>query len=252
MTTNTMTIKLINYLTLILFANFCYGQEIVSINIADKLNNPFENSQWKPSEIIGLTDYYEFNEHIAEIKLYPVNEEFPHGNFVEFKDGKFTSYNKIPCIQGTFRCTNGTYKVDGNKIDFFLSTISYIKNAEPFKTINKSLGTFYWIKDDFSFRIVKDLKDEPSVNYFEKLQIPIQIFEDKKANYLIKKYIYVFNRYSQIIDNKSKEKYRIMLYEFEEWRTEARNYKTINENEQFHKLIMELDGILYHKTKETR
>lgn len=236
------------------FIIFCAGQVDAQISLRDSRNNPFEGNIYYADEIIGWKDF-KHSAHINVIGLDTVEKGHTYGYTTEFKDNKFISRYLTFCGNGCNYFASGTYKVTGNQIALFLDTISYSGNCDgrSNEAVNKSLGTFYWVKKETGFYILRDIEDAATLDYLEQVKHQVRSFKYITQTQIIMQFISVYNRYIKIFPAENNKEYQVLMTELgnwksasENWRLAAEGYKITDEAEykEYSKIAMELDRIL--------
>lgn len=221
---------------------------LVFLGSISRAQNPFEQTSWAASSRIEAA--------FDELILHPADTANLHASYyhLDFKPGQqFLSYNVPGCGMDCVVQINGNYEVTGNTIRFVITAVNrYKRCSAPQEIKEEPIGTYYWIQDEFALRIVKDLGDEPAENYFEKLEEKPPVFKDKKANYLIRKYVYTYNRYYRVLEQKKEKRYEKMKAELEAWRIEASSHKIkeTTQNEYYQRAVSELYQILHNRARE--
>lgn len=206
--------------------------------------NPFkENTIWGTSERIDN----EFEEiTFWQIDTKDISREFYYQ--IQFKpDNKFEAYNIPGCGMDCVVRVYGNFSTTNTTTQFTIDKTMRFKKCSGEDTINKDIGTYYLIKDEYSLRLVKNFDDEPKQNYFDSLNINISNFNDNEAKKIIEKYRYVYNRIYQFVANKNVNKYRIAKNEASNWTYEGYKYgegKNAEKYNQFRLLVRELDDKL--------
>jgi len=203
--------------------------------------NPFvENTAWATSERI--------DKEFDEITFRQINpQDFSIYDYYQIHflpDNKFMAYNVPGCgidcvvqVYGDFSSTDSTTQ-------FIINKIMRIKGCSGDDTIKNDIGTYYWIKDKYSLRLVKNLADEPKENYFIKLNINFTDYKDEEA-IILEKYASVYNRIYQIVANKKLNKYNIAKKDAINWfYGEANKYTRRSADTKFYLLVTDLNSKL--------
>lgn len=195
-----------------------------------------ENTAWATSERI--------DKEFDEITLRQINpQDFSIDDYfqIHFLPGnQFMAFNVPGCgidcvvqVYGNFSSTDSTTQ-------FIINKILRIKGCSGDDTIKKDIGTYYWIKDKYSLRLVKNLADEPEENYFTKLNINFTDYQGEEAA-ILEKYAYVYNRIYQIVANKNFNKHNIAQQDASNWfYGEANKYTSGNADSAFYHLVTDL------------
>ena len=206
--------------------------------------NPFkENTTWGTSERI--------DDEFEEITFWKIDSKDITREFyyqIQFKpDNKFEAYNIPGCGMDCVVRAYGNFSTTDTTAQFTIDKTMRFKRCSGEDIVNKNIGIYHLIKDEYSLRLVKNFDDEPKQNYFDSLNINISDFNDNEAKKIIEKYRYVYNRIYQIVANKNSKKYMIAKSESSNWTYES--YKSTEgtnaeKYKQLRLLIRELDNKL--------
>lgn len=154
-----------------------------------------------------------FDENIEEITLKKIDTKNPQDSYYQLQflpDNKFVSYNIPGCGLDCVVHVYGNYTTTQNTIQFITTRVERMKGCKGKEEIKKNVGTFYWIKEQDTYRLIKNFDDEPKENYFKKAQIEIPPVNNDKTQKILSDYEYVYNRIYQIWQNKNSKKYNIL------------------------------------------
>ena len=216
-----------------------------SFTITSYAQNPFkENTTWGTSERI--------DDEFEEISFWQIDSKEITREYytqIQFKpDNKFEAYNIQGCVMDCVVRAYGNFSTTDTTVQFTIDKTMRFKRCGGEDIINKNIGTYILIKDEYSLRLVKNLDDEPKQNYFDSLNINISDFKDDEAKKIIEKYRYIYNRIYQIVANKNFKKYAIAKGEASNWTyEEGFKYGTGKNEEKYHQfrlLVRELDDKL--------
>ena len=203
--------------------------------------NPFvENTVWATSQRIDQAF-----EEVTFRQLDPQDvsiDDYYQIHF--FPDNKFTAFNVPGCGIDCVVHVYGNFSTTDTTTQFTINEIVRIKGCSGNDTIKNDIGTYYFIKDEYSLRLVKNMEDEPKENYFEKLNISFADIEGEKAK-ILEKYVYLYNRIYQRVANKNEKMYEIVRREATNWAyRDAYAYTRVNLDEPFYQLVTDLYGKL--------
>lgn len=237
-----------------LFILFCTGQVDAQTSLDKSVSDPFEGKAYYADEIIGWKEFKD-NPYINVIGLDTVEKGESYGNTTEFKDNKFIARYLTFCGNGCNSFVSGTYKVTGNQIALFLDSISYGGNCagRSNESVKKSLGTFYWVKKEGGFYILRNIEDAKTLDYLAQVKDQVRSFRYITQTQIIMQFISVYNRYIKIVPAENNKEYQVLMTELsnwksasENWRLAAEGYKITDEAEYkaYSKIALELDKIL--------
>lgn len=214
---------------------------IILCNISLYAQNPFmENTAWATSERI--------DQEFEEITFRQIDpQDFSIDDYYQIHflpDNKFMAYNVPGCGIDCVVQVYGDFFSKDSTTQFIINKIMRIKGCSGDDTIKNDIGTYYWIKDKYSLRLVKNLEDEPKENYFKKLNINFTDYKDEEA-IILEKYVYVYNRIYQIVVNKNFNKYNIAKQDASNWfYGEANKYTRGSADTKFYQLVTDLHSKL--------
>lgn len=203
--------------------------------------NPFvENTAWATSERI--------DQEFEEITFRQIDpQDFSIDDYYQIHflpDNKFRAFNVPGCGIDCVVQVYGNFSSTDTTTQFTINKILRIKGCSGDDTLKNDIGTYYWIKDNYSLRLVKSLEDEPKENYFKKLNISFADYKGEDAK-ILEKYVYVYDRIYQIVANKNNKKYEIVRQAATNWfYNEAKKYTGAIANTKFYYLVTDLHSKL--------
>lgn len=215
------------YVCILLLYTKSSAQKYPEVSIDSSLNN----SHWNASNRIdGKFDEIILNRSDTTRSIH--HSSYYH---LDFKPGnQFISYNVPGCGMDCVKRILGHYIAGHGTIELFIDSVFTYKHcAAPPQKKDEGIGIYYLIKDEFGLRIVAYMRDEPEYNYAQQSGIEIPSFKNKEANRLMRRFVYVYNRSFQVYKNKSREKYRRMVGDNNDWYQSADVHKNkINKQEK--------------------
>ena len=199
--------------------------------------NPFvENTAWATSERI--------DQEFEEITFRQIDsQDFSRDNYYQIHflpDNKFRAFNVPGCGIDCVVQVYGNFSSTDTTTQFTINKILRIKGCSGDDTLKNDIGTYYWIKDNYSLRLVKSLEDEPKENYFKKLNISFVDYKGEEA-IILEKYVCVYNRIYQIVANKNFNKYNIAKQDASNWfYGEANKHTRASADTKFYPLVTDL------------
>jgi hypothetical protein len=151
---------------------------LLFLNLTCWCQNPFvEDTTWGTSERIDAS--------FEEITIFPISPENNSRNDAYFRidfrpNNEFSAYNIPGCGIDCVINAVGKYANTDKTIQFTINTISKRKGCSGQSVINKDIGTYFWIKDEYSLRLVKNFDDEPKENYFGKQDKILPVFAEAR------------------------------------------------------------------------
>lgn len=161
-----------------------------------------------------------------------------------FSDSAFTAFNIPGCGSDCVEYRYGSYSTENNTIHLILDSVSRFKICTGKTYLNQDIGSYVWVKDEYGVRILKDLLDEPKKNYFLELGLEVPTFKSEEENDLIRRFIYLYNRLTQIVMNNNIKKFTQAQHEVHQWSTKSQfyTYSVINDERiVYSKTHVELD-----------
>jgi hypothetical protein len=199
--------------------------------------NPFiENTTWATSERI--------DKPFEEITFRKINQQdyslYDYYQIHFLPENKFYAFNIPGCGIDCVVLVYGTYFSTDTTVQFTINKINRIKGCNGEDTIKTNIGTYYWLKDKYSLRLVKDVLDEPKENYFQMLNISFEAFNNEEEA-ILDKYIYLYNKIYQIVHNKNTKKYYLAEQQARNWLyNEAYKCSRNKTDSAFHELVTDL------------
>lgn len=203
--------------------------------------NPFvENTAWATSERI--------DQKFEEITFRQIDpQDYSRYNYYQIHflpDNKFRAFNIPGCGIDCVVQVYGNFSSTDTTTQFTINKILRIRGCSGDDTLKNDIGTYYWIKDSYSLRLVKSLEDEPKENYFKKLNISFADYKGEEAK-ILEKYVYMYDRIYQIVANKNNKKYEIVRQAATNWfYNEAKKYTGAIADTKFYYLVTDLHSKL--------
>ena len=203
--------------------------------------NPFvENTAWATSERI--------DQKFEEITFRQIDpQDYSRYNYYQIHflpDNKFRAFNVPGCGIDCVVQVYGNFSSTDTTTQFTINKILRIKGCSGDDTLKNDIGTYYWIKDNYSLRLVKSLEDEPKENYFKKLNISFADYKGEEAK-ILEKYVYLYDRIYQIVANKNNKKYEIVRQAATNWfYNEAKKSTGAIADTKFYYLVTDLHSKL--------
>ena len=127
----------------------------------------------------------------------------------------------------------GKYRVEGQKLAFII-TQQYNNKNGSFENLENPIdkGSYFFVKEKYFLRLLKDLQDQPKKNYFKLLKLNVPKTANPKRKEVMEQYAFLYNQSYQIWKNKNQEKKKWIAKMAEDWRRYAQSTLRLSENEE--------------------